>query len=166
MIRITLEFPSVDQAIVALGKLVGAPLKVASDAGSQASAAQAPGAPTIHARKGRADKGKPRGSRTEPTVAATTAPEQGVSVPAVVTAIGVRHSTAAAPPTVGLTVVPSAAIPSAADAQQGLEKLFEQKGIAAAQDLLARYGVKRLRDLKENQRAEFVAETVQLLGAA
>jgi hypothetical protein len=59
MVKITLEFESVDAAIVGLGKLVGAPI-----------AAKQP-------RKGRDDKGQPRGAykpRSEPPAAAGQQP--------------------------------------------------------------------------------------------
>lgn len=68
MVKVTLEFSTVDETIVALGKLVGTPLKVASGP-ARGSVAQAPGVPTTSfvapkpnkARRGRSDKGQQRG---------------------------------------------------------------------------------------------------------
>lgn len=63
MIKVTLEFENVDAAIVGLSKLVAVPLKVASESARKSdSAAQAPGTATKPPRRGRSDKGQPRGS--------------------------------------------------------------------------------------------------------
>ena len=58
MIKVTLEFVSVDQAIVALGKLAGTG-KVQA-AAQEAAVSPSPATP----RKGRSDKGKARGPQS------------------------------------------------------------------------------------------------------
>ena len=159
MVKITLEYKSVDEAIVALGKLVGAPGKVAAPAATAATLA-APVAPTTEKtpRKPRADRGQPR---------APYAPRQedakgeGASAP---TGQASAASPAPAAPTPAaseeqaraLAVDKADATPSADDAQKALEKLFEATNIETAKGVIAEFGVPRLRDLPADKRAAFV----------
>lgn len=183
MIKVTLEFESADQAIVALGKLVGAPLKVASGSASKDSAAQAPGAPTT-TRRGRSDKGQPRGSYKvdATTQAAAQGTEENRSTLESAQVIGkggdssVSSSTpvAAAPQTAAATPVEGdkpqppgttspAAVPKIEDAQASIAKVFNEKKIDVAMQVLSRFGVKAVRELKSAQYAEFIQKCDDVL---
>ena len=153
-VKVTLEFDNVDLAIVALAKLSKADGTTIVD-----------GKP----RKGRADKGKPRGPHQTP--GAPEAPEPKAAAPAEQE----RTDNAAtlppkAAPAEAHKAIPSGEVPpvaaassaSEADAQAVLEKLFAaqktpEEGINVSRDVLSRFGVRRLRDLKADQRGEFVA---------
>lgn len=151
MIKVTFEFPTIDAAIVAMGKMVGAPAKSASVEAPQA--AQAPSAPATRSRKPRNDAGKPRGPYKEPPVQEPAAPAAAApSAPAPVV------PEPAASPAAG-----AGAVPSAEDAQEIFAKVFDAKGIVRAKELLQRYGVGRVRELLEGQRTDFIAECNELL---
>lgn len=156
MIKITLEFKGVDEAIVALGKLVGAPVATAA---SSPVGAEKPVAPTT--RKPRADAGKKRGSYKNAEAPAAPAegdkPQpSGVTPPAASTpeTAAPEKAEATTPPSPGAE--PVAAAPKEEDAQAALEAVFTSKGLPAAQKLLAGAGVSRLRDLPAEKRATFI----------
>lgn len=155
MVKVTLEFLSVDQAIVALGKLVVAPVKATQPVPPQASTdkAEAPApAATTTKRKGRSDKGQPRGPHGATKEAAPgAAPAEGDKPQP----SGVTPSPAAAS-TVETPTGP-AQTPKTEDVQKALEGVFNKHGAQVAMNLLARFGVKRLRDLKPEQGADFIA---------
>lgn len=162
MVKITMEFPSIDAAIVALGKLTKADGTVLVE-----------GKP----RKGRSDAGKPRknakgaGERKEGDAnspAASPAPE-APKAGAAAKAPGAKGASSA-PSTTAETAAAteaSAPAPSADVAQKALEKLFEAAppagGLEGARAVLSRFGVTRVRDLAEDQRAEFIALTEKVL---
>ena len=204
MIQITLQFNTIDEAIVFLSKqhpvakvrnaaaiepIVGAPTEI--PAGAKASAGDAKtntgvdgkqtsqAAPTTNKRKPRADAGKPRGPRGA-TNAATGAESGGSpEVPAVQATTLKDETPVAAPETAAPPapaeadnaqpsgVVPSdAAAPQASekDAQDAIQKVFTQQGgPQLALDTLASFGVKRCRDLKPEQRGDFVAKCNEIL---
>ena len=157
-VKVTIEFPNVDAAIVALGKLTKAADTVIVD-----------GKP----RKGRNDKGKPRGPHTPSGGGVPLAPELKAGAAASATpsrpaaaedttptaaSPAAPTASAAAPASSGETV----AVAAEADAQKALEKLFalppeKGGGIDGARDAMARFGVKRLRELPADQRAAFIA---------
>lgn len=173
-VKISIEFENAEAAIVALGKLTGI----------------ATAAPKAE-RKGRSDKGQARGPRggAEPKAegGAAGAPAGNptgsapVAPPAAAPSEASRQSTApqgdpkvetqpqavapAAPG--GAPSAPAASVPSEQDAQAALEKLFNAAppigGIESARDVMARFGVKRLRDLPANQRGEFIALAEKVL---
>lgn len=155
MVKITLEFPTVDLAIVALGKLVPAG-KVASGGGSQAAqpATLVPAGATTTVsvpRKGRSDKGQPRKQPTEQTTPVTppeSTPPKGLDVP----------------PTEPAVPVASAEPPKLEEAQAALTELFNKKGAQTAMDLLARYGKSRLSEVPAEDRARLITEAKGLLG--
>lgn len=123
-VEVTFTFASAEAAIVFLGKTLPA------------------GAATADlARKGRADKGKKRGSYKEPK-AEQPAPSLSSALPE----SPVSESTA--------PVVPA----TAEAAQAAMEKLFAAKGIDAAMKVLATFGVGRLRELSADERANFIAK--------
>lgn len=152
-VKITLEYATVDLAIVALAKLTKAD-----------GVAMTPEGPRKE-RKGRNDKGKPRGPHAAAQQEAAAPAEQE------------RTDKAAtlppeAAPAEAHKALPSGEVPPVAaastevvpeaDAQQALEKLFalppeKGGGINGARDVMARFGVKRLRDLPATSRAEFIA---------
>lgn len=169
MVKVTLEFTSVDVAIVALGKLAGAPVKanipVAAavvSVGAESTAAPVASA-TKPARRGRSDKGQARGPNAA-TLGANAAPD---AVPAVADTAGAGTQTA--PSNVGekpatLTATPPAPAPaSGTTPQQATEAVFNKHGAQIAMNMLARFGVKRVRDMKIEQHAEFVTFAAKVL---
>ena len=194
MIQITLQFNTIDEAIVFLSKqhpvakvrnaaaiepIVGASTEI--PAGAKASAGDAKtntgvdgqqtsqAAPTTNKRKPRADAGKPRGPRgAQQNVEAPAAPVEAdkAQPPGVVPPVASTPETAA-PVTQeeatdkGSTSAPDAAVPQASekDAQEAIQAVFTQQGgPQLALDTLASFGVKRCRDLKPEQRGDFVAK--------
>lgn len=166
MIKVTLEFPSVEAAIASLGKLmVGAPVaqKAAPESTDKAPAV-APAAPTTRTRKPRADAGKKRGPHNADPAGSPTgeAPKSDAS-PTVIPSGPASQPAAPVAPAEGDKPQPSgvtppvAAAPSEADAQAALEKVFAGKGLQSAQAVLAGFGVTRLRDIKPEDRAAFIA---------
>ena len=154
MVKITMEFPSVDAAIVALGKLTKADGTVLVE-----------GKP----RKGRSDAGKPRknarGAGSQPEAGATSAEppaDPAPEAPKAATPTPVEADKAQPPGNLS-----TVAAPSADAAQKALEKLFEAAppagGLEGARAVLSRFGVTRVRDLAEDQRAEFIALTEKVL---
>ena len=156
MVKVTLEFSTVDAAIVALGKLAGGAPARAAAAPVITHVASTPPAATLEApprtRRGRSDKGEKRG----PYKMAATPEASPVAEVA---------PTAAPAPT---QVEPQASGPvvTQADAHAALEKLFNTGGIGVARELLGRYGVERLRDLAPENFANFKAEAEKLTPAA
>lgn len=156
-VKITLEYPNVDAAIVALGKLTSA-----------AGTTIVEGKP----RKGRSDKGQPRkGAAPAPEANGAAASAQTDDSAASTAAPAAAAAPAASPKPDGTPTPGSAAVASEADAQKALEKLFESfpdsaTGIAEAKKILGTFGVSRVRDLKEEQRAEFIAKATAALPKA
>lgn len=171
-IKITMEFPNIDAAIVALGRLTttGANPRHLPPSTVQLAAtpavAQAPfTAVAKKPRKGRSDAGKPR-KKVE------GAGEQTVPRSADAPAAAPAPAAAEAATQAGAQATPAGAPPSVADAQAALERLFETApptgGLEGARAVLSRFGVTRVRDISEDQRAEFVALVEKVLagGAA
>jgi len=199
MIRVTLEFATVEETILALGKMsaLGKARRAAN-----ASAPQLPGAgadetaappsaavpPAPPAgRKPRSDAGRPRGSYKkgagEGNADANTAAPAPSALPSPAApamespapSVGKDHEPVAA----GQDAVapdasdasaespapaaPAATAPSAAEAQAALEALFNEKGIEAARKTLGAFGVQRLKDLKEADRAAFIVAAKEAL---
>ncbi len=186
-VKVTLEFPSIEASIAALGLLMkpkaaatatnaGAPVA----AGTPPAAAPGGAAPSAPAtakreRKPRSDAGKPRGEygpRTEAggaagapsNPAATTganaapvgaAPSGTTTEPAAPQKAPVDADKASSP---GVAPAADAAgpQPSEKDAQEALEKLFNATTIGVSQEVMSRFGIKRLKELPDDRRAEFV----------
>ena len=179
MVKVTLEFSTVDAAIVALGKLVG---------GAPARAAAAPATPSAaphmtatevlrrqqegsyalmaprgevatapRARRGRSDKGEKRGPYK--TAATPEASPVAEVAPAAVAPDMAPTAPVTEPQASGPVV-------TQADAHAALEKLFNTNGIDVARELLGRYGVARLRDLGPENFAAFKVEAEKLTPAA
>lgn len=183
-IKITLEFATADLAIVALAKLEAPLNKKAATALPKAASEEAP-ATTPSGRKGRADKGKPRGSYSERWAGKNgtdAAPDAGVasasvSAPAAqATASVPTESEAPAAPEVAMadkantTTAAQGAVPVASDpppsaeqAQKAMEALFAAKGLEVCLDTLKAFGVKRVGELKADDRAAFIARTKEAL---
>lgn len=157
MVKITLEYPSIDAAIVAMAKLTKA----------DGVTINAEGKP----RKGRADAGQPRGkynkkgagegAATDANTGAAPSPAAPTEQPAAPEmespqAPGKDHEPVAA----GSAPETPAEVVTAADAERALGSLFQaappKGGLEAARTVLAKFGVQRLRDLHEGQRAAFV----------
>lgn len=156
MIKVVLEFLSIDAAIVGLSKLTNLPgTKVVAEQPSQ------PAQPVKPERKPRSDAGKLRGSRKN-AADGTSQPPQAEAAPAVKTSTAATEPAASAIPAgpdKGLPSgekSPTAAAPKEEDAQAALAKVFEAHGLPKAQEVLQRFGVTRLRDLLPAQRADFI----------
>ncbi len=206
---VTIMLENIDEAIIALGAVVAsrkgaAPVvrKAAAEATTPAApsdaAPSAPAAAPASTRKGRADKGQPRGpnARTQDAKLAAAAPDVAGDVKIItVTPLAwtepnagassgpaMAEAAASAKPVEAAGV--AGATPAAVDApaptqdvaQQALEKVFnfiaskpaDQGGgnnaaIDAATNLLARYGVKKVRELPEGLRAKFVEHAESIL---
>lgn len=175
MIKVTLEFPSVEAAIATLGKImVGTPAAAAHKAPALAGeSVTLPAVPTTP-RKPRADAGKKRGPHNAaPAIPPTGDAPKGdaesasppgaapqTAAPETAPAEGDKPQPSGAVPGPA-AVAPTdrnraASVPSEADAQAALEKVFAGKGLQAAQSVLAAFGVSRLRDVKPEDRAEFI----------
>jgi len=161
MVKVTLEFSTVDAAIVALGKLVGGAPARAAATPVITQVAITPPAATPEApprtRRGRSDKGEKRGPYK--TAATPEASPVAEVAPAAVAPDMVPTAPAVEPPVGGPVV-------TQAEAHAALEKLFNTGGIGVARELLGRYGVERLRDLAPENFAHFKAEAEKLTPAA
>lgn len=152
MIKVTLEFETVDAAIVSLSKIVDDPV-----------------APAAKPRKGRADAGKVRGPYKGPTILEKTA-AAGLTIPPPpdVPAVAPKPVAPDAGPALAATspaasAAPAATVLTAADAQQWVAKLFEAKGLSTALDVLSRHGAKAVRELRPEQYGQFVADVKRVL---
>jgi len=172
MIDITLHFNTAEEAIIALAKIKG---------GAAAKAAVAPVAPAAPAeqpaatkpRKPRADAGKPRGpyktGDAPPPEPAAPAPSPEVPRGAGASADAAAPEPAAPAPAEADNAQPSGPAPVTAgpatleEAQAALTKLFETKGLFTAQEVLGAFGVKRLKELEPEKRAEFIANATAAL---
>lgn len=182
-VQLTLEFDKPEDAILALGKLIGVPaasLKPAVAAGEKGAESPAPAAvaPT-RPRKPRADAGQPRGpyKDKEQNVAGTGA--SGAPAPGTDPGNGGQQaptltSTTTPVPAAPQTAAPvepkpsdksahapespaaGAAVPSPEDVQKAVERLFTAKDFDVCEQLLSRFGVKRGRDLRPDHRADFI----------
>lgn len=178
MIKIILEFESVDAAIVGLGKLVGAPV--------------APKQP----RKGRDDKGQSRGAykpritnqQTDPVAMPTSTTGSAVPVSAAQNGelaspiplqgktTGNSVSAVTDPEKAVAVVTPKSTVAQAGQGEPGItpgnsaiasaptfqqvevafKKFFAEKGLQPARELFAKFGIARITELKPEQYAEFV----------
>lgn len=190
MVKITLEYPSIDAAIVAMAKLTKA----------DGVTINAEGKP----RKGRTDAGKPRGpyrkgagegslpdANTGQAPAGSIAPAPSPAAPSSQPAAPETESPASAgkdhkpvaagsttasatapdegdkPQPAGVVPAAEAPTPSAKDAEKALETLFEtpapKGGLEAARKVLGAFGVAKLRDLPADKRADFIAAVAKAL---
>lgn len=174
MVKVTFEFPTIDHAIVAMSKLVGAP----APSVKAAEPAQAPAAAPATQRKPRDDAGKPRGkykARGQTAEAGEAGTQAGKAKS---DATDATVGSAPTPPAVSPAEAPIAEAPAAApppapspagnapvasapvtkgQAQAALERVFSEKGLAAAKAVLDKFGVNRLGELPADKYAEFVA---------
>ena len=163
MIKVTLEFESADQAIVALGKIVGAP--VASRAWPAkspiGSTEVGPDAPTTK-RRGRSDKGQPRGSYKDSATTQAAAPAEKLESTDLISPVPAAAAPAPEqPPVVGS---PPAPVPAKIeDAQAAIAKVFNEKKIDVAMQVLSRFGCKAVRELQAGQYAEFIQKCNDVL---
>jgi pyruvate dehydrogenase E2 component (dihydrolipoamide acetyltransferase) len=176
-VKITLEFKSVDEAIVALGKLTPEAHAKALAAATQVPAAAA--APATEApaktRKPRADAGQPRGpyktteqnavaaggapTGTQPTEApAQSTPAQAPVAPAAAAVPATAAQPQASTPAPESAPAAAVVVPTPEQVQAAVEGLYNAKGFDICSEVLGRYGVKRGKDLLPEQRADFIAE--------
>lgn len=176
MVKITLEYGSVEEAIQALGKLsglakvrraaqstTGAPTEPNSAADS-AKAEPALAAPTKQ-RKPRNDAGKPRGSYKKAAPATSADADGSTQAPEPVqssepktggTTDAAVPEKVAAPSTTPHS--PGAASPTEEEAKMALEAYFDRHGPQKAMAVLAGFGVSKLRELPADKRARFIEE--------
>lgn len=172
MIKVTFEFPTIDAAIVAMGKMVGAPgTSRAEPARSPAveTPVVGPDASTSRKRKPRADAGKPRGPYKDATAGQSAVSVVGAPADqAAVTDPSNVGATTPAPDTTSTSTPadPAVAPPDAEDATTIFARLFDRKGIVVAKELLQRHGVGRVRELLPAQRQGFIDECNELLKVA
>lgn len=173
-VKITLEFKGVDEAIVALGKLVGgkvaqaaaAPVLLAAPEAAKSTASTTEARSHTEApkrtRKPRADAGKERGpykTTGEPAASEPAGKADSVAVPSAAPATPTQP---AAPERTATAPEPNAQTPAAAGpvsdeaVQKAVEKIFGAKGYDDTFALLSRFGVKRGKDLPQDQRASFI----------
>ena len=180
-VKLTLEFKSVDEAIVALGKLVGVKVSAAPQTPGATGAEKAPEnsgsahpqavAAETRTRRPRADKGQrrePYGPRT--TTGEPVASESGVSgsvsarnpQPAVPVA-STKTATPQKAPAEGDKPLPSGVVPAAsvatptlAEVQESLNKLYEAKGHDVSLAVLNRFGVNKAKNLLPDAWADFI----------
>ena len=165
MVNIVLEYKSVDEAIVALGKLAGAP-SVPSKEAAAAPQGAVTDAPATRTRKPRSDAGQERGKyKPRQQEAATDLAAAPKSPPATEGVAGAAPS--GSPVTEDAQPVPVAA-PAAtrADAQAALEALVSGVNLDAGIKLLAEFGTQRLRDLPDAELREFVKKAKAALPKA
>jgi len=183
-VNVTLNCATIEEAVVALGKLLGgrpakaaaAPTTAPDDKPKQtieerAGLTEVPAesgplagltlSPKTAARRPRADKGTKRG----PYVKGKPVSELPLSSNADIATVSPnddieRAATPLTPPEAAAGVPPPPAAVETAkleDAQDALEAVFKTKGLPAAQGVLAQFGVSRLRDLPIEKCARFVA---------
>jgi len=202
MIKVTFEFKSVDEAIVFLGKQVSAaPRVLETPTATPPRTAPAAAEPV---RKGRSDKGKPRGrivrdaappaapvvKSATTVVKSATVVGTSVDVPTKDTFDFLETNTTGEGRSLGaklgagagngtLPAVPDTSksgeqpinsistpavpllipvVPTQEQVQAALENLFTAKNLQAAQSVLMGFGVQRIRDLKQEDRAAFIAK--------
>lgn len=154
-IKVTLEFASVDETIVALGKLVGAGERQGrSTPPIPATQNVAVPAPTTKRKPGRPRKvDDPVATVSESAPAVATVEARPV---AAIALEPVEQPTVGADLIQGDATAPSAASPTRAEALAALEKLFNAQGMGNAQSVLADFGAARIGDLKPERYAEFI----------
>lgn len=175
-VKVTLEFGNIDQAIVALGKLVAAKIEKSAQGPTNAALASELGVPVVaqpdpvKQRRGRSDKGKPRKNNVPEAPAAGGTDQPAATPPAVQEAAAPVPGEADKAQPTGATPEAAAPTATAAEAQKALETLFETPapvgGIDAARGVLASFGVARVRDLPDEKRAGFIAEVAKRLAGA
>ncbi len=181
MVEVKLQFPSIDAAIVALGKMAvgGQVREQRNDKATESSVPPAAAASEKKTRKPRADAGQkrePYGPRTTEAAGAsattgsveaagngqTAAPDAGKAAEK---AADPTSTTADAPKAETKPAATNAPTASHDDAQKALEKVFKTKGLSDAQDLLALHGCKRLRDLAPERYGQFIVDAETALAA-
>ena len=180
------QYASVDLAIIALGKMVGAPPKVATNPG-------APDAPTTDrpARKGRSDKGQPREPYKPRTTEAPDAliknlaegtaavnPPQITNGPVeggTATKVGTAGPDTAAPEKqaepgkAGQQAATPNSTPSGAapvTPEEATEKMLAVVGIEVSRKALGKFGAAKVRELKPESKAAYVTLALKLATVA
>ena len=142
MIELTINFSSVEAAIVALDKLRAAPAKKATPVPASPAVPSTPAVartPRKYVRKAK---------KAEASVQSAAATPDPADAPA-----------ASAPqPEV------AAAAASEDEAKSAMEALYDALGVSVARETLSRFGVKRVGELLPEQRAEFIAKAKAVIG--
>lgn len=181
-VQVTLNFNSMDEAILALGKLAvgAAPIKAAVATGKSGAEIPVPATSTATkpGRKPRNDAGKPRGSYKEPAapdvLATSVAPAPTPAAPvaadpkaAAPETAGARQSDKVGSGAASADPTPAAAAPvkpiSDEQIQSAIQALWDAKGAATTLAVFSRFGVKVGRELKPEQRADFIAKALAVI---
>ena len=151
-VKITLEYGSVEEAIVALGRMAQvAKVRRAAQGmgGVLAPEEERTNKAATLASVAPATK-KPRGRPRKEEAEAPSAPEIAAAEPAQASVTAASAPSEAAAPA-------ASSVPTEADAKAALAAYFEKNGPQRAMAQLASFGVSRLRDLPEGERAKFIA---------
>ena len=159
--KITLEYSSVEEAIVAMGRL--------AQVAKVRRAAQATAVPAVEERTDKADTlAPPATSITKNLVLPDTTRKPRGRPRKTEAAAGVtggaqasRKVETSADPLVPAEVAPqtpaaASPVPTEAETKAALESYFEKHGPQKAMKVLSDFGVSRLRDLLEGDRAKFI----------
>ena len=158
MVKVTLEYSSVEEAIVALGRLAQV-AKVRRAAAAEpivtSNLMTTTETPSVAAPTEKKPRGRPRKEKAKETAvpgSSTTDPAVAAAVPPASAPTAVSEAPAAElSPAAQLDLTPTGEAAKAA-----LEAYFEKHGPQKAMAVLAGFGVSRLRDLPEGQRADFI----------
>jgi hypothetical protein len=156
-VKVTLEFKSADEAIVALGKLVGiktsaAPAAVAAGPQGAESPAVVPAAAEPRTRKARADKGQPRGPYKITGEPAEMVQKDGTDKAAA------SAPAKSAPPAAPTQTPGPTGTATLAEVQAALNELYEKNGHDVSLAVLSRFGVDRAKNLLPEAWADFIAK--------
>jgi hypothetical protein len=156
VIRLTLEYATIEQAAEALRALGAQPAAqpVPSTPAAEPARVIPDATPAVAApaRRPRADKGKPRPNYNR-AAASATAP---ASEPAAPVAKPVTENTPApAAPAAPAAAAPAPKVEQSAVTEAG-KAVYDAKGLEVARALLQRMGATTMRDLKPEQWAEYV----------
>lgn len=166
MIQVTFQFKTIEEAVATLGTLLqrGAPVPNVDKPATEAAG-------SVSTRKPRADAGKKRGSYKNVEAPVEQATPAGAVKPAgdgrTVEGQQTPPPAASTPETAapaaqeevtdkGSTSELDAAVPDEKAVQAALDKVFTAKGLKPTMALLAEFGVAKGRDLKPEQRADFI----------
>lgn len=155
-VKITVEYSSVEAAIIALGKMVGVQATPRSAGVHETPAAPKGSGTPAHRPTEKRGRGRPRKSVAAPPARALVQPLEETAT------VSPPSSPVAAATTSEVALDNPAAQPPAAvthtleDCQKALEAVFQKQGLANAQSLLADFGATRIRDLQPPKFTAFI----------
>jgi hypothetical protein len=151
------EYASVDQTIVALGKLAApkAPRKPRNDAGQARGPHKPPTEPVVEPKVAPAAPVAPGDASTvdgaDKPVASGTAASTGGAAQGTSTAAGAVATASSMP-----APAQAASVTTLEQAQAAMEKVYKAKGVDTAKQILARLGTNRVKDILPASLGQFV----------